>query len=84
MGKSAKLGILNRFFLMKKACPLFRGQVLMEPGSVADASAAVPSLPSTIGCNWRWRAVKEQLSKELAREIRTMTLRYGRMNWENA
>ena len=40
--------------------------------------------PSTIGCNWRWRAVKGQLSDNLCKEIRTMTLRYGRMNWANA
>ena len=37
--------------------------------------------PSTIGCNWRWRITKEQLSKELQEKIRTLTLRYGRMNW---
>ena len=39
--------------------------------------------PSTIGCNWRWRAAKEQLSQELQREILDSTLRYGRMNWAN-
>ncbi|MGM9589328.1 MAG: 4-alpha-glucanotransferase [Faecousia sp.] len=40
--------------------------------------------PSTIGCNWRWRAVKEQFSRELQQEILHSTLRYGRMNWSNA
>ncbi len=39
--------------------------------------------PSTIGCNWRWRAEKEQLSKALGEEILRSTLRYGRMNWAN-
>ena len=39
--------------------------------------------PSTIGCNWRWRAVKEQLSDELQKEVYASTLRYGRMNWIN-
>ena len=39
--------------------------------------------PSPIGCNWRWRAVKEQLSQELQQEILESTLRYGRMNWAN-
>jgi len=40
--------------------------------------------PSTIGCNWRWRVQPEQLSKALQKHIRTVTLRYGRMNWNNA
>ena len=39
--------------------------------------------PSTLGCNWRWRAKKEQLSEELQKEILVQTMRYGRMNWKN-
>ena len=39
--------------------------------------------PSTIGCNWRWRATEKQLSKELQRDILAQTMRYGRMNWKN-
>ena len=39
--------------------------------------------PSTIGCNWRWRVLPEQLSKTLQKHIRAVTLRYGRMNWDN-
>ena len=39
--------------------------------------------PSTIGCNWRWRASKEQLNSVLRQEIHALTLRYGRMNWKN-
>ena len=39
--------------------------------------------PSTIGCNWRWRVTKPQLSRELCKEINDLALRYGRMNWQN-
>ena len=39
--------------------------------------------PSTIGCNWRWRVQREQLSDALKREIKASALRYGRMNWSN-
>ena len=39
--------------------------------------------PSTLGCNWRWRVVKEQLSEELKRDILEQTTRYGRRNWDN-
>ena len=39
--------------------------------------------PSTVGCNWRWRATEEQLSKELQQDILTQTMRYVRMNWSN-
>lgn len=38
--------------------------------------------PSTVGINWRWRLMPEDLTKELSGQIREMTLRYGRMNWE--
>lgn len=38
--------------------------------------------PSTVGKNWRWRITKEELSDELKEEIRAVTLRYGRMNWD--
>ena len=39
--------------------------------------------PSTVGINWRWRAVSEQLGEELAEDILSATKRYGRMNWKN-
>ena len=38
--------------------------------------------PSTVGINWRWRAVPEQLGEALAEDIRSATKRYGRMNWD--
>ena len=37
--------------------------------------------PSTVGKNWKWRVTKRQLSAKLRKEIKEMTLRYGRMNW---
>ena len=37
--------------------------------------------PSTVGTNWKWRIRKNQLSVKLQKEIYTVTLRYGRMNW---
>lgn len=36
--------------------------------------------PSTVGINWRWRLKKEDLSKELQKEILSVTRRYGRIN----
>ena len=39
--------------------------------------------PSTIGGNWRWRSVKDQLSQKLGKEVLELTMRYGRMNWNN-
>ena len=39
--------------------------------------------PSTVGINWRWRAVPDQLGEELAEDILSATKRYGRMNWKN-
>ena len=37
--------------------------------------------PSTVGINWRWRLTMEQLTEALQKEIRSITMRYGRMNW---
>ena len=37
------------------------------------------NFPSTLGTNWRWRLTKEDLTKELAREIRKLNRTYGRV-----
>ena len=37
--------------------------------------------PSTVGTNWKWRLAESDLTEVLKQEIRSMTLRYGRMNW---
>ena len=39
--------------------------------------------PSTLGGNWRWRVLAEQLTKDVQKEIRSQTVRYGRLNWAN-
>ncbi|MFR5732504.1 MAG: 4-alpha-glucanotransferase [Clostridium sp.] len=36
---------------------------------------------STVGTNWKWRLAESDLTEGLKQEIRSMTLRYGRMNW---
>lgn len=56
---------------------------------VCDPDAGLPggdnkcrmNTPSTVGTNWKWRIRKNQLSVKLQKEIYTVTLRYGRMNW---
>lgn len=40
--------------------------------------------PSTLGKNWRWRLLEENLTDELQQEILTTTKLYGRMNWTNS
>lgn len=37
--------------------------------------------PSTVGENWKWRLTEEELTEELQKEIKEITLRYGRNNW---
>lgn len=41
-------------------------------------SEARINTPSTLGCNWKWRLVPEQLDDELAERIRAMSRLYGR------
>ncbi|WP_244833885.1 4-alpha-glucanotransferase [Clostridium sp. BJN0001] len=38
------------------------------------------NIPSTIGCNWRWRAEKGVFTDKLAEKIYKMTEMYGRLN----
>lgn len=38
--------------------------------------------PSTVGKNWKWRFLPEQLSQELLDSIGKMARRYGRWNWQ--
>ena len=45
-----------------------------------DNSARM-NTPGTVGVNWSWRLQSGQLTEELAEEIRTVTQRYGRVNW---
>ena len=42
-------------------------------------SEARMNIPSTLGCNWKWRLQKEQLTDELSEKILDMTKTYGRM-----
>ncbi len=37
--------------------------------------------PSTVGENWKWRLKEGELTDELQKEIKKITLRYGRNNW---
>ena len=38
--------------------------------------------PGTVGFNWRWRLRPGQLTSALAQELRALTLRTNRLNWE--
>jgi len=38
------------------------------------------NMPSTLGTNWKWRMLPEQMTEELALRIRTMCKLYGRCN----
>ena len=37
--------------------------------------------PGTVGFNWRWRLIPGQITPELAEEVKTMTIRANRGNW---
>ncbi len=65
--------------------------IRMTLGSVSD-TAVVPmqdylelgkearmNVPSTLGTNWKWRLVQEQVNDELAAKIRSWTKLYGRL-----
>ena len=38
--------------------------------------------PGTVGFNWRWRLIPGQVTGELAEEVKTMTIRANRGNWD--
>ena len=38
--------------------------------------------PGTVGFNWRWRLIPGQVTGELAAEVREMTIRANRGNWD--
>ncbi len=42
-------------------------------------SSARMNKPSTLGCNWKWRAKKEEITTQLARKIRKYAELYGRV-----
>lgn len=40
------------------------------------------NVPGTVGFNWRWRLLEGQLTDALAQEMRKMTYRTNRVNWD--
>lgn len=42
------------------------------------------NIPSTLGCNWKWRLVPGQCTRELAEKIRRMTWMYGRLGTDSS
>ena len=40
------------------------------------------NMPGTVGFNWRWRLTREQLTDALAQELKALTYRTNRVNWE--
>ena len=42
-----------------------------------DNSARI-NFPSSLGSNWRWRLVKEDITKELTKDIKALNSMYGR------
>ena len=46
-----------------------------------DNSARM-NTPGTVGINWSWRVKRELLTPELAEQVREVTMRYGRANWQ--
>jgi 4-alpha-glucanotransferase len=38
--------------------------------------------PGTVGFNWRWRLLPGQVTDELAEEIKDMSIRANRANWD--
>lgn len=48
------------------------------------SSDARMNTPSTLGCNWKWRAQKDYISKKLAKKVSRMVALYGRSRAEEA
>jgi 4-alpha-glucanotransferase len=38
--------------------------------------------PGTVEVNWSWRLLPGQVTEELCEEVRNVSKRYGRANWE--
>ena len=45
-------------------------------------NSARMNTPGTVDANWSWRLTPGQTTEELAEEIRVITKRYGRANWD--
>ena len=38
--------------------------------------------PGTVDANWSWRLLPGQITEELGEEVRNVTKRFGRANWD--
>mgnify|MGYP003451047624 FL=1 len=46
-----------------------------------DNSARM-NTPGTVDANWSWRLLPGQITEELGEEVRNVTKRFGRANWD--
>lgn len=46
-----------------------------------DNSARM-NTPGTVDANWSWRLLPGQITEELGEEVRNVTKRFGRTNWD--
>lgn len=46
-----------------------------------DNSARM-NTPGTVDDNWSWRLLPGQITEELGEEVRNVTKRFGRANWD--
>ena len=85
------LKFTKKYLHCKKEKKLCRELIRAGMSSVADMciipmqdwleldNKARINVPSTLGENWKWRMDQEALTDELAKEIRKMTVLYGRL-----
>lgn len=73
---------------------MFKRLITLAMGSSADTciipiqdwlgldNTARMNTPGTVDVNWSWRLTPGQLPQALAREVRAVSMRYGRANWD--
>ena len=45
-------------------------------------NSARKNTPGTVDANWSWRLLPGQITEELGEEVRNVTKRFGRANWD--
>ena len=74
--------MLYKSFISLVMCSYAKACIIPLQDYMGYGNRARINKPSTIGINWRWRVLPEELSEELQQEILSLTKRYGRMNWQ--
>ena len=78
-GKTTLLRCINALETADGGTISVDGNKIFDAALLQEKKKNKLKMPSTLGTNWKWRLVSEQVNEELAKKIYSWTKLYGRL-----